>query len=228
LKLKYLSIITASIININSAYAGLIIDTNHDTFIDATTNLEFMDFGINNGKTIAEVRLQTQQGGIYEGWRVANINEAISLFNNAFTPENLARVYGKVSLYHGASIQGSQWTNVFNAMGYNRTDTSRGLADASNNASAFFDGTSGISSMGFSQQVGSNYDILRNDVIGFDDRAVKQNQYTSTAPNPVRSTLLVRDYQSTTSVSVPETSTLSIFALGVLGLVARRFKKQVK
>jgi len=58
-----------------AASAGLIIDTDNDSFIDSSTTLEWIDFGVNNGQSFSYISSQLSIGGDYEGWRLPTIDE---------------------------------------------------------------------------------------------------------------------------------------------------------
>jgi len=60
-----------------------IINTNHDTFIDEASGLEWMDFGINNHQTMNEVIAELDT--TYAGWSLATEAQVLELMHNAFS-----------------------------------------------------------------------------------------------------------------------------------------------
>ena len=79
---NFKNIACATIIAISSTISiaeASIIDTNQDSFIDTETGIEWMDFGINSQYSYDYVTSQLD-GGIYDGWEVANLEQARSLF----------------------------------------------------------------------------------------------------------------------------------------------------
>ena len=84
---KFFKVVTAGLILVvsgmgNNAIAGIITNTNHDSFIDQTTNLEWMDFGINNHLSYNQVveLLATD----YYGWMLPTESQVVTLSNNLF------------------------------------------------------------------------------------------------------------------------------------------------
>lgn len=71
----------------SGAWAAPIVDTDRDSFVDTSTGLEWMDLGVNNGLSYNEVLEQTQSGGLFEGWRIAETHEVYALWENVFTSE---------------------------------------------------------------------------------------------------------------------------------------------
>ena len=69
---------------VNIVNAGLIQDTSSDSFIDLSTNLEWMDFGINNGQSYNFVASQLGAGGAYEGWALASYDQVYTMINNVY------------------------------------------------------------------------------------------------------------------------------------------------
>ncbi len=84
---KFFKVVTAGLILVvsgmcNNAIAGIITNTDHDSFIDQTTNLEWMDFGINNHLSYNQVveLLATD----YYGWMLPTESQVVTLSNNLF------------------------------------------------------------------------------------------------------------------------------------------------
>lgn len=204
-------IITCAALTITSnATAGLITNTTNDSFIDETTGLEWMDFGVNNIYSYNEVSALLTSS--YSGWNLANESQVLDLWHNAFS--GIASSSEKYTsgttfvVYEGSGISGlSNFETVMNAMGYNTSGYSNGR---------FLNDAGGLSSTHYnlSRIQNSIYTNVMRDV-GFTERdfLVQSNGF---------STMLVREVRQ----EVPEPSTLAIFALGMIGLASRRFNKQ--
>ncbi len=68
---------------VNLAQAG-IIDTSNDSFIDQDSQLEWMDFNVTATQSYNDVTGNLNNGGSYEGWRLASYEELNTLSHNAF------------------------------------------------------------------------------------------------------------------------------------------------
>ncbi len=213
----------ATIIAISSTFSiaeASIIDTNQDSFIDTETGLEWMDFGINSQYSYDYVTSQLD-GGIYDGWEVANLEQARSLFYafsgvEAYSSGNTnERRYGeeeKIKFLDLVAIVG-----ITDANTYTHTSLDENYSIMSN--IGFHLGTNGLSVM---EMTLKDYaDIGINDEIRYDflDNAAIDNEGWKSVTLPGHSTYLVR------TTSVPEPSTLAIFSLAMIGLVFRKFKK---
>jgi len=212
MKFKLLKVlITGAALTITSiASAGLITDTANGSFIDESTGLEWMDFGVNNIYSYNEVSALLTS--TYSGWNLANESQVLNLWHNAFAGiASSSETYTSGTtfvVYEGSGISGlSNFEAVMNTMGYNTGGYSNGR---------FLNNSGGLSSTHYnlSRIQNSIYTNVMRDV-GFTQRdfLVQSNDF---------STMLVRE----TGQEVPEPSTLAIFALGMMGLAARRFKKK--
>jgi len=196
------------------ANAGLIVDTADDSFIDATTGLEWMDFGINNHLSYSGVVAQLPT--TYSEWRLATESEVVDLWHNAFFEgSSYAQEYatgGVYSSYRALNDAAgmSSFDAAFDAMSTNVNNVAIGW---------FADTTGGLS---YAQYIDRH--LVSNQLTNTDDAAYMTGRNTpyseyQFSTDPQYSTMLVRS-------SVPESSTLAIFALGMIGLASRRFKKK--
>jgi len=60
-------------------YATLI-DTDRDSFVDPSTKLEWMDFGVNKGMSYRDVERELLVGGLFDKWRLPSSDEVYSLW----------------------------------------------------------------------------------------------------------------------------------------------------
>ena len=193
------------------ANAGLIVDTADDSFIDATTGLEWMDFGINNHLSYNEV--VAQMPTTYSQWRLATESEVVDLWHNAFFDDSYNAVasatgsfYARYTALNNATGT-SGFVDEFEAMSTNAYDNyAIGL---------FADATGSLGYAHFLDHLGNEY---FNDVAWVVRRGTDKDRYKDETSR-LYSTMLVRS-------AVPEPSTLAIFALGMIGLASRRFTEK--
>ena len=224
MKSKFLRVITAGVLltlsgTINIANAEYMVDTGNDSFIDTSTGLEWMDFGINNNQSYNYVSSQLGLGGTYESWRLATADEVYAMWTTAFiSDENqwMDLNYfgdGQFYTYDYRGIEGNLWDVNSDVMGYNWNITGN-----DKQSRGWFEDSSGNFTYVYVNNTSHpNYHDkahLGGEVVGSDD----VNQYSST--------LLVKDIMVDEVVDVNEPATLAIFALGIIGLRIRRFKKQ--
>jgi len=213
MKFKFLNIILAGFILsasclVNISNAGLITDTDNNSFIDETTGLEWMDFGVNNSHTFDQVKglLSTT----YAGWTLATQTEVLTLWHNAFADDattiSISDSGARYADYRVFTTVGRlAYKDIYVKMGDRKYDMLGWFEDDTGSLSYTYYNVSGIPTLNtLVYGRGINYDAER-------DKSGSAN-----------STMLVR----TSLESVPEPSTLAIFALGILGLVSRRLKKQ--
>ncbi|WDE13047.1 PEP-CTERM sorting domain-containing protein [Thalassomonas haliotis] len=212
---------------INLAHGG-IIDTNNNSFIDDATNLEWMDFGINNQYSYNEISNMLDAGDLYQGWRLATENELTGLFINAF--------------YYDADswtdYRGTQIPAVFQARASHK-DEDTGLYKASAFEQIFdamsFNGSNNTGTMftswGLYRTNKGQLDILyavdfRSGADNSDNVILYNGRDLDADENYfVYSTMLVRDAQLT-GTEVSEPGSLAILALGIMGLAMRNVKKR--
>jgi len=201
------------------ANAGLITDTLNDSYIDATTGLEWMDFGINNHHSYNDV--VGLLGTTYAGWSLANESQVLTLWHNAFSgvgsvPDVVNATGSTWVSYKNNDSLNTAFIELFDTMGYGNINWSLGWfeADAGNLSYTYFSN--------------SNPTDQYTRVFGRDNSYHESYRYNSSAHY---STMLVKSpsvsqFSAPPQIStLPETSTLAIFALGIMGFAARRFKK---
>ncbi len=205
--------------------AGIITDTNNNSFIDETTGFEWLDFGINNHQTYDYVNSQLAIGGEYEGWRLATEDDVFVMMANAFlglgasgeAPNN----YGtdQLRVTDGKNKAGSVMSPIFEAMGHNYVIYS-GHKYEQQAAYGLFESTKGLGLIEHYEFTGSERDLTYDDQAQF--RTSVDFSWHTDNTSPLYSTMLIRTDMAT---DVPEPSTFAIFALGMLGLASRKFKK---
>ena len=223
------AVLTGSVLSIsclvNLANAGLIVDTVNDSFIDTTTGIEWMDFGINHVYTYNYVASQLGEGGIYDGWALATAAQAYTMWTNAFlgigaTIES-PNYYGdgQFLAQDGEGIKGSVFVDLKDIMGYNHI-LNGGSSIEKYEAQGIFEGYNGKAKLTYGMYLTTNYDYHWHDSAEINDYGDPDDRGDNTTTR--YSTMLVRE----NIVSVPEPNTLAVFALGVIGLGIRRFKKK--
>lgn len=202
--------------------ASLIIDTNDNSFIDTSTRLEWMDFGINNNYSFNQVVAQLELGGEYYGWSLPTGEQVRIMWANAFlgigaNNEKINLIDNDFTVQDGENEIGSVFTETLNAMSFNLIEHA-GSIDERKTGYGRYIGDNGMSRVQLKhytdlQGINSNYDQVEYDSGRFSDfdRVLEKN-----------STLLVKVL---TKVDVPEPPTLAVFILGGLGLVARRYNQ---
>lgn len=79
--------VLASMLCTSQAYAAFekqdyLLEGDNQTLYDSTTNLWWLDLGVTDGMSVAQVTMQTGAGGQFEGWRVASAAEVESLIRS--------------------------------------------------------------------------------------------------------------------------------------------------
>jgi hypothetical protein len=198
--MKTLKIMSLAIaLTMSSASSAGIIDAADNTFDDTTTGLQWMDFGVNNHHSYNEV--SNLLGTTYSGWQLANQEQVIELWENIFAPLSYdTRTYATGQMYSKYNGYAGSYSHLKAIIGENSNSGMVGwFADSTGSMST---AVSNMSSGAYVYGRGTNYDTHKN----------RQNANWST--------MLVK------AANVPEPSTLAIFALGMMGLASRRFKKK--
>jgi len=192
--------------------AGVILDTDNDSFIDNSTGIEWMDFGINKHLKHGDVVAQLEAGGEYYGWALPTEEQVRTMWLNAFSnlgaeihEENVAD--GDFRFKDGANEQGSVFTDLMNTMSYNELRN----ADANNERKYSYGryigsrGMSRVTMYSYTDRLSIEKDY---DMVQFDNSPT--SDYTK--PKASNSTLLIK---ISSVVDVPEPSTLAMFALAI-------------
>lgn len=220
-KCLYLAFIHLTLLSL-SVSAGTITDTNNDSFIDDSTGLEWMDFGINTGQTYNYVASQLGQGEEYEGWSLATSDQVYTMWANAFLglgsdTERVNTPNRWMSASDGENVKGSVFDNVFDAMGKDFSHAS-GTEQELQAAHAWFEGSDGLSYFYLRRMVGETVDFSTHDFAYLND-SENWSDYADVAVSKY-STLLVRN-----AVNISEPATTIIFSLSLIGLFLSRKKK---
>lgn len=233
MKLKFLgsALCSLALLLTNNANAGLIVDgtdTNIETFIDTSTNIEWMDFGVNNDLTFNEVKDELGKGGRYEGWQLASLSQVYEMFENAFfafseatTTKSHNGVDGHWKASHGKGEEGSVFKSLLNIMGYNEF-YNFGVNDTGYDAYGLVEANGGLYALSFEYHTGENLSrFVQGSDLQYDDYAqvLKVRDSLASVRGSDISTLLVR----TTEVSEP--SAFAILAFGLMALFGNRRRK---
>lgn len=202
-----------------------LIDTDNNSFIDDTSSLEWMDFGINNGISYDTVKNLLGENEVYEGWRLANERDILGLWMNTFGDisegfKNLNHYgngFGRVD--QANDINGnSTIESIFAVVGFN---TLLGLDEYS---LAWFEGSDG--NLKYFHLYNSTSD-------GKDDKAFVNGEFANfnswrARPSTFYSTMLVKDYQPSLngSVTVSEPPSYALFLMFPLFANVIRLNKQ--
>ena len=210
-----------------NASAGLITDTDRDSFIDSTTSLEWMDFGVNSADTYDFVASQLGTGQAYDGWRLATKDEVYNMYSNTFLTLSAEYInpldsVGRSTVIDGQNKSVSVFDDIFEIMGYN-TLRREGTPCEIKWASGLFEGNDGLSLFKTYDLVGSFEKRFSGDKVSFYDHA--NFDYLSNSTSAEYSTMLIKSTGSGDITSVPEPSTIAIFTLAIFGLVSRKFSK---
>lgn len=193
----------------NVANAGLVtlgaLSTNDDDSVfinDTLNNREWTKWNKTQGLTLTELQAELTPGGLYDGWKVAHIEDMELLVE---------------SLFHGQYQSPPCTSNI--ACGNKDRDDLIAMFGAQTSISItnqiFF-----LSDNDYSNEVGMM-------VWNFLGEVKKINEWGSIAVADSRNLKAIGGFQLYRELNdVPEPSTLAIFALGLMGLAARRYQKK--
>jgi hypothetical protein len=227
---KFLNIALPSLIMGASCYIGAtnaaLIDTNNGTFIDTSTNLEWLDITDANSYTYGDLQIALQDGGALEDWTLSDEETFDVIIEQAF--RNVSGI-----MYDGYSL----YEYTFN------------MEDKCNNNSAPFipsscstDWNQWYANLGIMGSIHeSEYNLIQIENILTLPLVTSANSFNATTiklwhngdTNQIKR-VTNSTYDNDTiyqyglfkaATVVPEPSTLAVFALGLCGLAARRFKK---
>jgi hypothetical protein len=209
---KSLAIVALAIQSV-SLHAAIItsdLNASGDALItkDTVSGLEWLDLTVTSGLTYDAVFAELGVGGDYEGWAFASESQLNSLWS----------AFGDAGPYTGQST-------IHNQAFDNGLLTTWGILNTQSTASQSFFLWDNVPSSGTHSRgrvldyVYSGYLDAIFTSVGAQDDSVSAGTWTGSA--------LVRDINApTSSAVVPEPATLTIFGLGLMGLVSRQFKKQ--
>jgi hypothetical protein len=192
--------------------AGLI--TDHDGYVtDSVTGWQWLDARFTDNMSYNDVLASTTSGSLI-GWEIASTSEVLGLLlhqnNNVLIPTTGTGYTWDTSIFSFKALvmMLGDGSNYGDHAGYGYLNgMTTDISSYSNSAGA--PRTVQFGWHGHSTYV--NQGFLRDDSWG-------PSSYTTTQSNT--NTWLVK------KAEVPEPSTLAIFALGMIGLASRRFKKQ--
>jgi hypothetical protein len=214
-----------SVANAGLIEADIYGDGSNKGYTIQGSDLEWIDFGEINDKSYDYVITQLGSSGVYAGWRLPSITEVYTMWNAAFY-----KYKGQVdsykpnnNTYADFSMQdsGALFEDAVTILGSNSFD------GFTHDSWGLFQGVNGLAAVIYSVELGDNINNL--DSVSIEDSGILDMSgyggYTGTMSTLlVRAATVIQPSQPTNSV--PEPSTLAIFALGLMGLASRRFKKQ--
>ncbi|MBL4585113.1 MAG: hypothetical protein JKX83_10915 [Pseudomonadales bacterium] len=224
---KYISaaLLVLSCSNANAT----IIDTTNRSFIDQAEHLEWMDFGVNNRYTYNQVVSMTEVGGLYEQWSLATQSQVLTMWDHVFggRGSDIDSQHATGNSYARYNDKGRRGKSVHEPMldiiGYNTSHSS--LIYRSTYSIGLFEDTRGRLSYAYARDVdysrfSSPYHWWRGDIAKVAGRTRSFNKYRDSKSRRF-STLLVRNTApANRSEKIPEPFTLSLFAIGLIGLLA--------
>lgn len=237
LKLIKITIISLFLTLTSFAQAGLITDTSESTFIDQSTKLEWMDFGINDSHSYNEVKsLLTTT---YSGWALATSAQVFNLWHNAFSgvgshADRINASGPTFAYYNNTSSTNTDMLEVFAKMGYSFNNGSGSHGWFANNDGLldyvhFY--RYGLSDAESSRQTAQVYGPNTDN----DSNMSTKNSYYSTmlvrkadivSPTPMLFNVRNLPRPLNVVVEAPEPSTLIIFSLGIVVLFSRRYTQK--
>lgn len=228
--LKILVTITLSLFINVAANAGVIVDTDNDSFIDTSTGIEWLDFGVNNGQSFNDVVSQLGTGGRYAGWVLPTLNQVHTMWSNVANLNNVTALSESPNHYGEGQFRAfdlnsntfngddSVWDLTFDVIGYNGKSINDSRIHTY--SKALFEGTDGLSIVNMWDITDLKFDnVTYADGIEFIDNA-NYNQYESTTFTNY-STLLIK------ATEVPEPPAFALFATAFSIFVMRKRKLKV-
>jgi hypothetical protein len=211
MKFKFLNTIISGLLLsvcclINTANAGLIVDNGTYT-TDTVTGFDWLDASYTDGLSYNQVLNEISSGSLI-GWQVASMDEVLDLLLHA--NNNVVFPYTE-----GQGLTSSAYSNITNLIDF---------IGPSYSGSTYVDliaYTSDLNSIYNNQPTWHQTLQLHKWTNGNHFLRVNSWSSESSQANTSIATWLRRG----DSVNVPEPSTLAIFALGMIGLASRRFKK---
>jgi hypothetical protein len=216
-------ILSTSLLTLSlSTSADVIKDTNNNSFIDVSQNLEWLDFGQNNLLTYNQVDNLLNSPANADNWRLATEKQAISLWTNLFF--NKGATFNVINHDNNLLMNLSDYSNqrlhwdLYEIMGYNIVHAEHDGRDIGTSRGLVANTVGGLTSFNFGNNPkGSSQVSVENHK--------STDQFYKTHTSAYYSTLLVKDYKADNTVSVSEPSTLIIVILGFAGLLIRKFSK---
>jgi hypothetical protein len=210
MKFKIFNIEIACLFLATSSFANAGIITHGDLTTDTETNY-ITD--TNSGRmytrldafnlNIDDTHMMLISGAAFDGWSIVT-KEVVDDFYNALLGVDVSPCVGQMEQYSVNCGTVDGWTSLDFGFGFSNTD----------NYFAYDNGNPGQVGLGGIYRTGRVADIGN-----WATHTQWQDYYGPTTGSPINY-MLYKD-----SVEVPEPSTLAIFALGMIGLASRRFKK---
>lgn len=203
-----------------SAKASLI-NTVNNSYVDDSTGLEWMDFGINNHYTYNEVVAELANGGVFSEWRLPSSQEVVTMWENIFLGFGQdVEVETYSSGTHFSWISASNSTGVFSSVfdTMNVPTQPGGLNNLSFGA-RLFNGGLDLLELSVSREYTNNVEYTYSFLLFvYEHEAGPEGlNLLRNSSDPYIGTFLVKN---ASSVNVP--SVLVIFVIGLLCLTSYR------
>lgn len=105
--------------------------------LDYSTGLEWLDFSQTAGMSIDQVRIETEAGGLFDGWRLPTGEEVTTLFNNWFDYDSDGQTLQ--NNHWGSFDKNASWTSTFaDTFGYSNFPRSYALYEGVDNRTLLF------------------------------------------------------------------------------------------
>ena len=208
------------------AYAGLIesdVFAKNDSLAFSLDiegyNLQWLDFGQTNNLTFSNAKKLTNTGGIYEGWRVANHDEVLFLWEDIFFSQSSNTKYDypeRGEIYNGAIGElARQFLSTTLTMGVNQSEISV------IRSTGYFNSERSTIAWSASVQLNFRDQELVSSVARYVGSDSYGNAVGSAYAGQNKSTFLVIE-RSAISVNEPSTMLLMLLAFMALSSVNRR------
>lgn len=210
---------------VNSANAGLITigaltsndDDSTSVISDTLNNLDWLRWDELADLTYAETLFQTSVVGDYSDWTIAGANEANLFLDALFNSRHdcATNTTELVTCGDSGNFTSAQYTRLLG------DSSTRGASSV--DAAWFYDDVITDAKAGFlNLKSGTSNEKFNT----FGATIADTDSYSTLGPSSAESIGWLMFRTSTAPASVPEPSTLAVFAIGLMGLVARRFKRQ--
>ena len=225
------TLLTIAIVFTYNVQANMM-DTSNNSFIDQNTGLEWIDFGVNNGKSYNYVVSQLTVGGEYEGWSLPTEDQVYKMWADAFlglgATSETDNYYdsGELIVKDGESVKGSVISDRMQIMGGWNLLLGMRMDEEALSYGMFMDqyGLRYVEVIYYTDFFSGHYSRYEKIVDQADIASLGYNYFSDNSYGSARdqsgkysSTLLVKN-----AMNVPAPSSFVILILGLLGIILSR------